>query len=64
MGPLKIVVSGINCMENNYKNVNVLYANAKISNETEKVSFQKIANELSDYFYEKGTYYTDLGLLM
>ncbi|KAJ8958921.1 hypothetical protein NQ318_019690 [Aromia moschata] len=53
-GPLKIHVAGLDCMNSNYKKVDVLYANAKIINETEDLNLQKIANELSDHFYEKG----------
>lgn len=41
-------------MNNNHKKVDVLYANAKIVNETGELSLQKIANELSKHFYEKG----------
>lgn len=55
-GPLKIVVSGIECMNDNYSKVDVLYANAKIVNENEELNLQKIANDLSDHFYERGNY--------
>nr|CAH7713071.1 unnamed protein product [Callosobruchus chinensis] len=41
-------------MTNNYKKANVIYANAKIIEEKEEFNLQKIANELSDYFYERG----------
>lgn len=53
-GPLKIEVSGIDCMNNNHKSVDVLYAKAKIINENENTSLQKIINGLSDHFYERG----------
>lgn len=49
-------MSGIDCMNNNHEKVDVLYANTKLTNETEEVTLQKIVNELSNYFYEKGEY--------
>ncbi|XP_057660454.1 activating signal cointegrator 1 complex subunit 1 [Diorhabda carinulata] len=53
-GELKIHVAGIDCMNGNYKKVDVLYAKAKIYNETEEISLQDIANQLSEHFYQKG----------
>lgn len=53
-GPLKIVVSGIECMNNNYSKVDVLYANAKIVSENDDINLQKIANGIFDHFYERG----------
>ncbi|KAJ8935076.1 hypothetical protein NQ314_013021 [Rhamnusium bicolor] len=53
-GPLKIHVAGIECMNDNYRNADILYANAKIINETEEVNLQKIVNDISNYFYERG----------
>ncbi|XP_063922833.1 activating signal cointegrator 1 complex subunit 1-like [Zophobas morio] len=53
-GPVKIRVSGIDCMNNNYKKVDVLYANAKLVDESEDLSLQKLVNELSDHFYDRG----------
>lgn len=53
-GPLKIHVQGIDCMNSNYTKVNVVYANAKILGAHEDANLQKITNDLSDYFYERG----------
>ncbi|KAJ8916247.1 hypothetical protein NQ315_016387 [Exocentrus adspersus] len=53
-GPLKLRVEGIDYMQSNYKKTDVLYANVKIINETEEVNFQKIVNDIADYFYERG----------
>lgn len=36
--------------------VDVLFARAKIINETDEVNLQRIADSLSEYFYEKGRY--------
>lgn len=52
--PLKIQVSGLDCMEDNLSKVNVLYANAKIVNETSDFNLQNIANSIANYFYERG----------
>lgn len=56
-GLLKIQVKGIDCMNSNYKRTNVVYAKAKFVNETEEISLQKIADDLSRYFYERGEPY-------
>lgn len=56
-GPLKIAVSGIQCMNENHSKVDVLYANAKIVGENEEINLQKIANDLSDHFYERGIFF-------
>lgn len=53
-GPLKINVKGIDCMTSNYKKVNVVYAKAKIVGETDEYNLQKITDELSQHFYERG----------
>nr|XP_023020546.1 activating signal cointegrator 1 complex subunit 1-like [Leptinotarsa decemlineata] len=53
-GPLKIQVSGIECMNNNYEKVDVLYAKAKFLNETEDITLQRVSNAISDFFYERG----------
>ncbi|KAF5285750.1 hypothetical protein FQR65_LT02278 [Abscondita terminalis] len=53
-GPYKIKVSGINCMNDNVAKANILYANAKIEHEGDDDLLQKIANAISEYFYEKG----------
>ncbi|KAK4879745.1 hypothetical protein RN001_007891 [Aquatica leii] len=53
-GPWKIQVSGIDCMTENYFKANVLYANAKIVNDTDEDLLQKIANAILEYFYERG----------
>ncbi|KAJ8975835.1 hypothetical protein NQ317_001232 [Molorchus minor] len=53
-GPLKIQVAGINCMNDNHKKVDVLYANAKILDKAEEADLQKIVNDLSAYFYDRG----------
>lgn len=53
-GGLKIHVAGIDCMNEDYKKVDVLYAKAKIHNESEETNLQDIANKLSEHFYEKG----------
>lgn len=55
-GPLKIQVTGIECMNNKYEKVHVLYAKAKIINETVALNLQNVVNGLSDYFYERGMY--------
>lgn len=52
--PLKIKISGLNCMDENPEKSNVLYANAEILNEIEPNSLQKVVNSVSNYFYEKG----------
>ncbi|CAH0557145.1 unnamed protein product [Brassicogethes aeneus] len=53
-GSLKIKVEGINIMNNNPKKVDVLYANAKITHDDEEVDLQKIVDDVSEYFYERG----------
>lgn len=53
-GPIKIKVSGIDCMNTNLKKVDVLYANATMIGENEDFNLQKLANDLSDHFYERG----------
>ncbi|KAF2884275.1 hypothetical protein ILUMI_21896 [Ignelater luminosus] len=53
-GPLKIKVSGIDCMNDNLEKVNVLYANAKVDHESGEDILQKLVNGISDYFYERG----------
>ncbi|CAG9838644.1 unnamed protein product [Diabrotica balteata] len=53
-GPLKIHVAGIECMNNDYENVHILYAKAKILNETGEMTLQTLANGLSVHFYERG----------
>ncbi|KAG5889801.1 hypothetical protein JTB14_031349 [Gonioctena quinquepunctata] len=53
-GPLRIHVSGVECMNENYEKVDVVYAKAKFLEESEEVSLQNIANGLSDFFYERG----------
>ncbi|KRT78543.1 hypothetical protein AMK59_7816 [Oryctes borbonicus] len=52
--PLRITVSGLDCMNNNYKKVNVLYAKAKISTENEEDVLQSMLNSISKLFYETG----------
>lgn len=54
-GPLKIQVSGLDCMDNNHAKVNVLYANAKIVDERDDLNLQMIANSIAEYFYQRGT---------
>nr|CAI5864236.1 unnamed protein product [Callosobruchus analis] len=41
-------------MTDDYKKANVIYANAKMIEEKDGFNLQKIADELSDYFYERG----------
>ncbi|RZC38393.1 jmjC domain-containing protein 4, partial [Asbolus verrucosus] len=53
-GPLKIKIFGIDCMSENLKKVDVLYAKASIVDENEESNLQKIVNGLSDHFYERG----------
>lgn len=53
-GPLKINIEGIDCMNSDYKNVNVLYAKANILGETKQAKLQEIADNLSAHFYERG----------
>lgn len=53
-GPLRIKVSGIDCMTANVKKTNVLFANAEIINETEEFNLQDIANKISAFFYDRG----------
>uniref|UniRef100_A0A6P7G360 Activating signal cointegrator 1 complex subunit 1-like isoform X2 n=1 Tax=Diabrotica virgifera virgifera TaxID=50390 RepID=A0A6P7G360_DIAVI len=53
-GPLKIHVAGIECMNNDYENVHILYAKAKIVDETDEMTLQTLANGLSVHFYERG----------
>ncbi|CAH1970978.1 unnamed protein product [Acanthoscelides obtectus] len=52
-GPITIHVSGVECMTDDHKKANVIYANAKIVEESEEWNLQKIVNDLSDFFYEK-----------
>ncbi|KAF5305209.1 hypothetical protein FQA39_LY09297 [Lamprigera yunnana] len=52
-GHLKIKVTGIDCMNDNFSKVNVLYAKAKVDSEDEDV-LQKLADSISDYFYDRG----------
>ncbi|KAK5646317.1 hypothetical protein RI129_004781 [Pyrocoelia pectoralis] len=58
---LKIQVSGINCMNDNHSKVNILYANAKIVQADDEDILQKLANAITDYFYNRGLViqYTD-----
>ncbi|XP_018330780.1 activating signal cointegrator 1 complex subunit 1-like isoform X2 [Agrilus planipennis] len=51
MGPLKIKLAGIDCMNNNLEKVNILYANAQVVDANEKKCLQKIANGISDHFH-------------
>lgn len=53
-GPLKIIISGVSCMDTDPTAAHVVYANAKLQEETEEVNLQKIVNDLADYFYERG----------
>lgn len=53
-GPLRLRVEGIDCMQSNYKKTDVLYANVKLINGTDGADLQKIVNDISDYFYERG----------
>ncbi|XP_044268006.1 activating signal cointegrator 1 complex subunit 1-like [Tribolium madens] len=53
-GPITIKISGIDCMTTNLKKVDVLYANATIVGENEEFNLQKLVNDLSDHFYERG----------
>lgn len=55
-GPLKIKISGIDCMNDNYTKTNVLYANAELINSNNEISLQKIADDLADYFYQRGNF--------
>ncbi|XP_031343533.1 activating signal cointegrator 1 complex subunit 1-like isoform X2 [Photinus pyralis] len=59
--PLKVHVAGIDCMNDNHSKVNVLYANAKIVQDNNEEVLQKLANAISDYFYNRGLLiqYTD-----
>lgn len=53
-GPFTIRVAGIDCMNENLQRVNVLYANAKTVHESDGTILQRIANGISEYFYERG----------
>lgn len=55
VGPLKIKIAGIDCMQPNYKKTDVLYAKAEMAEEVpEDFHLQKIANGILHHFYEKG----------
>lgn len=41
-------------MQENLNKVNVLYANASLIEENEDLNLQKIANDMVDFFYERG----------
>lgn len=41
-------------MDSNSTKTKVIYANAKIVDETEDTNLQEITNGLSNYFYERG----------
>lgn len=41
-------------MDRNYAKVNVLYANAKMTNENANLNLQKIVDSIADYFYQRG----------
>lgn len=47
-------MSGIGCMNNNHRKVNILYANAKICTETDEDILQSIVNSISKHFYDRG----------
>lgn len=53
-GQLHIKVAGLECMNNNYQKVNVLYANAKICTEKNEDILQHLTNSIAKHFYEKG----------
>ncbi|EFA03384.1 activating signal cointegrator 1 complex subunit 1 [Tribolium castaneum] len=53
-GPIRIKISGVDCMNTNLKKVDVLYAKPTIVGENEDFNLQKLANDLSDHFYERG----------
>lgn len=46
-------------MNQNFKKVDVLYAKAKIVDEDDDFNLQKIVNELSEHFYERGGFFSD-----
>lgn len=50
-------------MENNYAQVNVLYANARIV-ENDNVNLQKIADSIADYFYERGDQISNVSVII
>ncbi|XP_045471368.1 activating signal cointegrator 1 complex subunit 1-like isoform X2 [Harmonia axyridis] len=53
--PLIINVKGLNCMNNNYSKVDVLYAGASFTEDSNSdESLQNIANLISSSFYERG----------
>ncbi|XP_060517084.1 activating signal cointegrator 1 complex subunit 1-like [Cylas formicarius] len=54
VGPLKLDIAGLDCMNGNVKKVNVLYAKAKIANESGEFSLQSIVNGLSNHLYHRG----------
>ncbi|XP_066258481.1 activating signal cointegrator 1 complex subunit 1-like [Euwallacea similis] len=53
-GPLRLDISTLDCMNNNVKKADVLYANVKLLNESKEHNLQKIVNEISAHFYHKG----------
>ncbi|XP_049822818.1 activating signal cointegrator 1 complex subunit 1-like isoform X2 [Aethina tumida] len=53
-GPLKIRISGLDCMNNTTNNVHVMYSNAEIVSDNQEASLQTIVNNIAEYFYEKG----------
>lgn len=63
-GPLRLRVEGIDCMNSNYKKTDVLYANVNVINETDEANLQKIANDMANYFYERGNFNVILDLLI
>ncbi|KAL3280682.1 hypothetical protein HHI36_003919 [Cryptolaemus montrouzieri] len=53
--PMKIKVSGLNCMNTDLTKVNVLYADAHLSDDCNSArSLQQIVNLISEFFYDKG----------
>ncbi|XP_066153593.1 activating signal cointegrator 1 complex subunit 1-like [Euwallacea fornicatus] len=54
MGPLRLDISTLDCMNSNVKKVDVLYANVKLLNESQEYNLQRIVNEISAHFYHKG----------
>lgn len=55
-GPLEIVVAGIDCMNTNTKHTHVLYANAKVVQDSDEEVLQRLADSINEFFYNRGTY--------
>ncbi|CAH1132825.1 unnamed protein product [Ceutorhynchus assimilis] len=54
LGPLKLNIASLSCMNDNIEKTDVIYANVRLLNETNDNNLQTIIDALSHHFYEKG----------